>query len=78
VPKFYGISPEKNMSEAPQNPIHFQVALNETNAQIQLLSSRAQQLAVELYEARQLVTALEQQLAEKTSLSQEKMIPMKQ
>lgn len=57
-----------------QNPIHFQVALNEANVQIQLLSSRAQQLAVELFDARQTIAALEQQLAEKTSQSQEKAV----
>lgn len=55
-----------------QNPIHFQVALNEANVQIQLLSSRAQQLAVELFDERQKVVALEQQLAEKTLQTQEK------
>lgn len=57
-----------------QNPVHFQVALNEANVQIQLLSSRAQQLAVELFDARQMVAALEQQLAEKASQSQEKVV----
>lgn len=57
-----------------QNHIHFQVALNEANVQIQLLSSRAQQLAVELFDARQTIAALEQQLAEKTSQSQEKAV----
>lgn len=37
---------------APMNPLHYQVALNEATLQLQLLSSRAQQLAVELHEAR--------------------------
>ena len=51
------------------NPAHFQVALNEANVQLQLLSSRAQQLAVELHEERQLRAALEQELAELRSKS---------
>jgi hypothetical protein len=51
------------------NPAHFQVALNEANVQLQLLSSRAQQLAVELHEERQLRAALKQELAELRSKS---------
>ena len=42
------------------NPLHLQVALNEALAHIQLLSSRAQQLAVELFEANQLIALLKQ------------------
>ena len=49
------------------NPAHFQVALNEANVQLQLLSSRAQQLAVELHEERQLRAALEQELRSKSN-----------
>ena len=36
----------------PMSPMHYQVALNEATLQLQLLSSRAQMLAVELHESR--------------------------
>lgn len=36
------------------NPLHVQIALQETEVQVKMMSSRAQQLAIELFEARQL------------------------
>lgn len=53
--------------QQPANPMPLQVALQETQVQMQLLSSRAQQLAVELFDARQLNQALAEQLAEEQS-----------
>ena len=55
------------MAPTGNNPVHFQVALNEAYLQLQLLSSRAQQLAVELHEARSMNAMLAQQLAEEQS-----------
>lgn len=55
------------MAPTSNNPVHFQVALNEAYLQLQLLSSRAQQLAVELHEARGMNALLAQQLAEEQS-----------
>ena len=46
------------------NPTHLRVALSEAVTHAQLLGSRAQQLAVELFEARQVIAGLEQQLAD--------------
>lgn len=46
----------------PMNPLHYQVALNEANVQIQLISSRAQALAVELYDARMQIDLLRNDL----------------
>lgn len=48
----------------PMNPLHYQVALNEATLQLQLLSSRAQMLAVELHEARNLNGIIAAQLAD--------------
>lgn len=55
------------MAHNTTNPMHFQVALNEAYLQLQLLSSRAQQLAVELHEARSTNTMLAERLAEEQS-----------
>lgn len=44
-----------------------QAALTETGVQLQIISSRAQQLAADLFEANQLNQALSQQLTEEQS-----------
>lgn len=51
----------------PMNPAHYQVALNEATLQLQLLSSRAQMLAVELHEARNTVTMQQATIEDLTS-----------
>lgn len=51
----------------PMNPLHYQIALNEANTQLQLLSSRAQMLAIQLHEANQNNALLQQALAEEQS-----------
>lgn len=43
---------QQQPTAVPMNPVHYQVALNEATVQLQLLSSRAQMLAVELHEAK--------------------------
>lgn len=48
------------------NHVHMQVALQEAQTQMQLMLQRAQQLAVELYEERQLTAALRQALEAKS------------
>jgi hypothetical protein len=48
------------------NLMHMQVALQEANTQMQIMLQRAQQLAIELYEERQLVAALRQALEAKS------------
>ncbi|UUV44830.1 hypothetical protein RCRUDOLPH_63 [Rhodobacter phage RcRudolph] len=48
----------------PMNPLHYQVALNEATVQLQLLSSRAQMLAVELHEARSTNQLLQARIAD--------------
>lgn len=58
-----------NQNQQPLNPVHMQVALQEAQVLIQLQLSRAQQLAIELHEARQMNTVLSQQLAEAQSQS---------
>lgn len=49
-----------------QNPVHMQVALQEANTQMQIMLQRAQQLAIELYEERQITAALRQALEAKS------------
>lgn len=49
-----------------QNPVHMQVALQEANMQMQIMLQRAQQLAIELYEERQITAALRQALEAKS------------
>ena len=49
-----------------QNPMHMQVALQEANTQMQIMLQRAQQLAIELYEERQITAALRQALEAKS------------
>lgn len=49
-----------------QNPVHMQVALQEANTQMQIMLQRAQQLAIELYEERQVTAALRQALEAKS------------
>lgn len=58
-----------NQNQQPLNPVHMQVALQEAQVLIQLQLSRAQQLAIELHEARQMNAVLSQQLAEAQSQS---------
>jgi hypothetical protein len=58
-----------NQNQQPLNPVHMQVALQEAQVLIQLQLSRAQQLAIELHEARQTIAVLSQQLAEEQSKS---------
>ncbi len=58
-----------NQNRQPLNPVHMQVALQEAQVLIQLQLSRAQQLAIELHEARQMNAVLSQQLAELQSKS---------
>jgi len=58
-----------NQNQQPLNPVHMQVALQEAQVLIQLQLSRAQQLAIELHEARQMNAGLSQQLAEAQSQS---------
>jgi hypothetical protein len=54
------------MTAPTQNPVHMQVALQEANTQMQIMLQRAQQLAIELYEERQLTAALRQALEAKS------------
>lgn len=51
------------------NPIHAQVALQEANTMIQVMLQRAQQLAIELFESKQLNVALQQALEAEKSKS---------
>jgi hypothetical protein len=57
------------MADVSTNPVHLQIALQETQTLVQLQLSRAQQLAIELHEARQMIAMLSQQLAEEQSKS---------
>lgn len=58
-----------NQNQQPLNPVHLQIALQETQTLVQLQLSRAQQLAIELHETRQMNAVLSQQLAELQSQS---------
>ena len=60
-------TPSQEPVNSNGNPVHFQIALNEAYLQLQLLSSRAQQLAVELHDARTMNMVLSAQLAEEQS-----------
>lgn len=60
----------ENQAPAPAlNPVHLQVALQETQTLVQLQLSRAQQLAVELHEARTMNALLAQELEAERSKS---------